>query len=235
MRAAFWNLRYVERYDVTHLVNLRRLLRHIADGGILGCMMFVPSTGWNVARCCGRPLRSSAQPWGIEMSRVSMSLSDLSCLDTGNRIMRTVIKLARHRQRFNVPWAIENQEKSLCWMTSQFQELSKMRNVYKMTSDFCALGTKWRKRTTVLAGHVDSADVWALDTMRCRGRKRCSFTGDEHVQLVGYDSSHQCSRTHRSRIFPMKLASRLANLLLGPTLTGRMQRTCCDVGMQRER
>ena len=33
----------------------------------------------------------------------------------------------------------------------------------------------------------------------------------------------------------MKLASRLANLLLGPTLTARMQRTCHDLGMQRER
>ena len=123
-----------------------------------------------------------------------------------------------------------------CWTTSQLQELSKMRNVYKMTFDFCAsFGTKWRKRTTVLAGHVDSADVWALDTMRCRGHKRCSFTGEKHVQLVGYDSSHQCSRTHRSRMHLVKLASRLANLLLAPTLTARVQRTCYDLGMQRER
>ena len=29
-----------------------------------------------------------------------------------------------------------------------------MRNVYKITFDFCAFGTKWRKRTTVLAGHM---------------------------------------------------------------------------------
>ena len=110
-----------------------------------------------------------------------------------------------------------------------------MRNVYKMTFDFCAFDTKWRKRTTVLASHVDSADVWALDTMRCRGHKRWSFTSEKHMQLVGCDPSHQCSRTHRSRIYPMKLASRLANLLFGPTLTTRMQRTCCDLGMQRER
>ena len=80
--------------------------------------------------------------------------------------MRTVIKLARQCQRFHVPWAIENPENSLCWTTSQLQELSKMRNVYKMTFDFCAFGTKWRKCTTVLAGHGDSADVRALDTMR---------------------------------------------------------------------
>ena len=39
----------------------------------------------------------------------------------------------------------------------------------KMTFGFCAFGTKWVKRTAVLAGHVDFADVWALDTMRFVG------------------------------------------------------------------
>ena len=92
VRAAFWNPQYGERYDVTHPANLRRLLRDIAGGGILGCVMSVPSTGWSVARSCRRPLRSSAQPWRIDKSRVSMLPSDLACFDTGNRIMRAVIK-----------------------------------------------------------------------------------------------------------------------------------------------
>ena len=200
---------------MTHLVNFRHLLKDIANGEILSCMMSVPSTS--------------------EKSRTSLSFSDLACIDTGNRIMRTVINLARQCHRFNVLWAIENPENSLCWMTSQLQELSTMRNVYKMTFDFCAFGTKWRKRTTVLAGHVDSADMWALHTMRFLGRERCSFTGDKHMHLVGYNTLHQCPRTHTSKIYPMKLASRLANLLLGATLTARMQSTCYGLGMQRER
>ena len=166
--------------------------------------MSVPSTSWNVARCC-RPLRSSAQPWGLEKSRVSMSSSDFACRDTGKRIMRAVINLARHCHRFKV-------RKSYCWMTSQLEELSKRRNVYKITFDFCTIGTKWR---TVLAGHVDSADAWALNTLRCHGHKRCSFADEKQMQLVGYDSSHHCSRTHRGKTYPTKLAGRLANLLLG--------------------
>ena len=120
-------------------------------------------------------------------------------------------------------------------MTSQLEEISKMRNVYKMTFGFCAFGTRLRKRTKVLAGHVDSADACALDTMRCHGHKRCNFTDEKHKQLVGYDSSHQCSRTHTGKTFPTKLAGRLANLLLGPTLTARMKRTFFEFGMQRER
>ena len=160
VRAAFWNLKFGEQHDVTHL------LRDIADGEVLGCMMSVPSAGWNVARHSSQPFRTSAQPWGIEESRVSMSPSDMACLDTRNRIMRTVIKLARKCERFHVPWAIENPAKSLCWTTSKLQERSNRRNVFKMTFDFCAFGTKWRKRTTVLAGHVDSADVWSVDQIR---------------------------------------------------------------------
>ena len=38
VRASFWNLRYGERYDVTHPVNLRRLLRDIANGEVLSGM-----------------------------------------------------------------------------------------------------------------------------------------------------------------------------------------------------
>ena len=90
--------------------------------------------------------------------------SDLACLDTGNRIMRAVIKLARPCHRHNVPWAIENPDTSFCWMTSLLEELSNVRNVHEMTFDFCAFGIKWGNNATVLAGHVDSADVWALNT-----------------------------------------------------------------------
>ena len=94
MRVAFWNLKFDKQYDVTHPVNLRRVLRDIADGEVLDCMMSVSFVGWNVALDCSRPFRSSAQSWRIEKSRVSMSSSDLTCLDTGNRIIRIVIKLA---------------------------------------------------------------------------------------------------------------------------------------------
>ena len=58
---------------MTHPANLRRWLRDIADGGILGCMMSVPSTGWNLTRGCSRPLRSSGQPWGIDQIGTTMS------------------------------------------------------------------------------------------------------------------------------------------------------------------
>ena len=164
--------------------------------------MSVPSAGWNVARDCNRPFRSSAQPWGIEKSRVFMSPSDLACLNTGNRIMRTVIKLARQCQRFHVPWAIENPEKSLCWTTIQLQELSEMHNVYQMTFDFCAFGTKWRNVQLFWPATWTRLTCRLLTPCAVVGANDAVFTGDKLVQLVGYDSSHQCSRTHKSRNLP---------------------------------
>ena len=114
----------------------------------------------------------------------------------GNCIMPSVFRFARQCQRSNVPWAIEKFEKYLCWMTSQLQELSMMRNVYNMTFDFCAFGAKWAKTYNSSGRSREFADVWALDTTRCHGHKRCSFIGEKHMQ--------QCSRTHRSRTFPVR-------------------------------
>ena len=175
-------------------------------------MMSVPSMGWNAARDNDHPLRSHFQLWGIERSRAFLCPSDLACLDTGNRIMRPAMKLARQCHRFKIPWAIAHPHKSCCWSTPQLTQLANMRNVHEITFDF---GTKWRKPTTVLAGHVDSADVYSLNKMRCHGRTRCTFTNEKHMQLVGYDYSHQCSRANRAKTFPTKLPSILAHLLFG--------------------
>ena len=235
VRASSWNLTYGTQFDITHPVNLRRLLRDSADGDILGCMMSVPSMGWNAARDNGHPLRSHFQPWGIERSRAFLCPSDLACLDTGNRIMRAAIKLARQCHRFKIPWTSTHPHNSCCWSTPQLTQLANMRNVHEITFDFCAFGIKWRKRTTVLAGHVDSADVYSLNKMRCHGRTRCTFTDEKHMQLVVYDYSYQCSRANRAKTYRTKLAAGLAYLVLGPTLTARMQRTRYDLGMQRDR
>ena len=58
----------------------------------------------------------------------------------------------------------------------------------------------WRKRTTVLAGHVDSADVWALDTMRCHGHKRCSFTVKKHATRWLRVSSSMLTYTQKQNL-----------------------------------
>ena len=70
------------------------------------------------AVCCGRPLRSSAQPWGSEKSRVSMSFSDLACLETGNRIMRTVIKLARPTHGLSTSCAVSDANDAVLLVTN---------------------------------------------------------------------------------------------------------------------
>ena len=78
-----------------------------------------------------------------------------------------------------------------------------------------------------------SVSAWAFGTTRCHGQGRCTFTKEKHRQIVGFDRVHRCSRPRMPQTCPTK--RRLANLLWEPTLTARMQRTCYDLGMQRER
>ena len=62
-----------------------------------------------------------------------------------------------------------------------------MRNVHKMTFDFCAFGNKWRTRTTVLAGHVDSADVWVS--------AQCAVMGTSDAPLLKRDTCNSSVMT----------------------------------------
>ena len=103
VRAIFENLKYGDEYDVAHPVTLWRLRRGIADGGILACMITVPSTSWSVARCHRRPLRSRDHPCGLIDSKVPLSPSDLTCLKEGNRATRAAVMLPQQCQGFNVP------------------------------------------------------------------------------------------------------------------------------------
>ena len=47
--------------------------------------------------------------------------------------------------------------------------------------DFCAYKTPWRKRTRLLSGHVDPADLSRLTQRVCQGRKGfCSLQQQNH-------------------------------------------------------
>ena len=84
-----------------------------------------------------------------------------------------------------------------------------MRNVYKMTFDFCAFGTNCENvQQFWLATY--SSDVWALHTMRCHGHKRCSFTGEKaratrwirlFSSMVTYTQKHNVSGQTRESAF----------------------------------
>ena len=96
--------------------------------------------------------------------------------------------------------------------------------------------TRWSSTSVLLIPNDENArriwsDTWTRSTCglstqtRCRGRQWYLFTYEKHTQLVDYDSSHQHSRKHRHKTYPTRLTSRLANLLLGPTLAVQMKRT----------
>lgn len=86
-----------------------------------------------------------------------------------------------------MPWILGNPFTSICWQTPEARALRAMDNVELVVVDFCAFGTCWRKRTGLLIGNCDSADVESLRRCKCSCVGICSYTGKSHVQLTGSD------------------------------------------------
>ena len=92
-------------------------------------------------------------------------------------------------------------------------ELLQHPRVVFVRGDQCLFGTRWRKRTGFLCGHLDSCD---LDKLRCKCSSRggrCDRTGARHQHLIGADGTGG-TWTSRAQNYPPALAKHLASLLL---------------------
>ena len=79
--------------------------------------------------------------------------------------------------------------------------------------DFCAYKTPWRKRTRLLSGHVDPADLSRLTQRVCQGRKGfCSLQQQNHFALTGKGPGNR-PWTLIAQPYPPGLCVDLAHLL----------------------
>ena len=88
-------------------------------------------------------------------------------VSVGNRLMRVTARLARAALQLHVPGSVESPSSSRLWHAPPFVRLGADDRVISVTFDFCAFGTRWRKRTRVL--------FWCLNlqalNVRCCSRK----------------------------------------------------------------
>ena len=142
------------------------------------------------------------------------------------QVLGAVIKLARQFQLFNVPWAIENPEKSL---VDDITIAVALTDAQCVQNDVRLLCFWYQMAKTYNCSGQPRGLGWT-----CGHSTPCAVVGTNGAVLLVRNTCNSLDttplttarRTHRSKIYPMKLASRLAYLLLGPTLTARMQRTC---------
>ena len=208
---------------MTREKNLRYLSTCLRDGTLLGIMLAPICASWSQARHRTNVIRSYEHPWVLpEHLRVKpFSDNDVKALNIGNATMAAAFRLAKVAHRSGTPWILENPFTSICWQTEEARSLKRSEGVFFVVVDFCAFGTNWRKRTGLLMGNVDVADVESLARCKCGGIGRCQYTGRAHIQLTGSDPTG-IPWTKRAEPYPTRLATRMANMLLHKALTQRM-------------
>ena len=187
-----------------------------ARSGQCVAMMLQPlCASWSQARHRTHVICSSAFPWGLpqRLWQKPWSDNDHRALETGNATMKSALELAKICQRYGVPFALENPATSIVWQTPEVKWLLAQPGVEMIIVDFCCCGTPWRKRTAVVFGNCDSADLLSLSRCKCSGVGTCSFSGKKHIQLTGSDN-HGVPWTTRAEPYPQGFASMLAHILL---------------------
>ena len=196
---------------------LRRLLK---SGRVRGVCFATPCTSFSLARNRTNDIRSRDHPWGNPRPRHPISEHDRESLRIGNKLMRLTIRLIHLCDECKIPWCFENPATSRCFLTREWQRILSWPSVHEVVMDQCSCGTKWKKPTRLIFGHVDAQDVSVFDNSRCNGQGVCIYTKCPHIQLTG-SSPSGVPWTRIAQEYPRKLCDRIARILSNPSRSRR--------------
>ena len=207
--ARSWELEHGPQFDLTRASVQRQIRSDARRGKICGAMLGPPCTSFSVARDRTRVIRDRDHPWG----RSDVPPADLERLRIGNECMRAALNLIRCFQSCKIPWVLEHPATSKAWYLPEIRKLQSDVDVHLLVTDFCQWGTRWRKRTRLLCGHLSPAARESL-VRTCTGRGRCSRTGKPHIQLTGSGPGN-IPWTRIAQPYPDGLCHQLGQILVG--------------------
>ena len=127
------------------------------------------------------------------------------------RCLDTCCFLARQLHVAPKPWIIASSSSSNIWSCPSVLQLFTLSNTCAMTTDLCGYGDKWRKRTGLLMGWIDSRDRhrfakhclknkrWQIVPSRMKSIFRVarppSVRRTPHCRRFAFRALHQCART----------------------------------------
>ena len=76
-----------------------------------------------------------------------------------SRFLDTCCFLARQLHIARKPWINESSSRSHTWSCPSVLQLATLPNTWAITTDLCGHGDKWRKRTRLPTGWIDSRDL----------------------------------------------------------------------------
>ena len=186
-----WDIRHGHMHDLTDKTVVRRLIRDIRKGRVLGVMMAPVCTSFSRARDRTKVIRSLRFPWGIPQR--FLNEKEAASIKLGNACFRTCIQLIHELNLHSLPWILENPWMSRCWQLPPIRRLLQQHSAFLCRGDFCQWGTKRRKPTGFLFNHLD--DSYRLHRP-CQGHPPgvCSRTGRRHWLLTGSGPGNQDCR-----------------------------------------
>lgn len=155
------------------------------------------------------PLRTSEFPLGVP----DLSEERQARVQIGNKCAAACAFLCRIFLKCGIPFIVENPGLSFLWLLPEFQKLLAHPDVVLVQADQCLFGTRWRKRTGFLCGHIDRCDLEKLQCKCASKGGRCDRTGKRHQHLIGSDGTGG-SWTSRAQNYPPALAKILSSILL---------------------
>ena len=177
-QARVWEKCHGEHGDLTRPRVLRRLLADIRERRCLGVMLAPPCSSFSIAKARSAPIRSLTRPWGS--ARAETSPQDWTKLQSGNACLRAVLKIISACNDTGTPWILESPHSSYMFKVPELVRISQRDPVSTVVCDFCQFGTRWRKRTRLLIGHLHPDELTRLQKL-VAGVPACAVETAGHI------------------------------------------------------
>ena len=204
-------------FDLAH-PGVRQILYEWFDTGrVAAVWLGTPCCSWSLARrgkpgVRGGPLRTvGALIWG-HPDALERPV-DAAKIKLGNDTMKATAFLIRQCIAREIPCVLENPGGSRLFRAPPIRRCMRSSSCVVCVTDYCQHGTRWRKRTKLVAWNC--ATPPAALSEKCTGRRGMCSRGKKHVILQG--SRGKRMRTARACPYPWAFAHVCAAFLLEST------------------
>ena len=202
----------VGRYNLNfESADLRSLRSDARTGRVLGAVLCSSCASWTDCRASETNPRWS-NGWGQKPL--------LPHIRSGNQQFKRVITFIRDLQKLEISWISTHPLSSHVWRTSSVCLLEQPHRSLSITCDQCALGTPWKLRSKLIAGHCDHHDILSLAECSCEEHHVCAYSRRPHIQLHGSDLNGR-HFTARCKVLPHRLCSKLCNIIISREIGNR--------------
>ena len=202
-----WDILHGDGLDLTQSVVQYKIREDVCRGLVLGCMFAPPSSSFSHDRAS--EFRTDEFPWGLPQT----PSPEQERVQAGNACFKAVFQIIKWLDAYRIPWIIEQPFLSKAWCLPQMKGLEQAAHTRCAVTDFCQFGSRWQRRTKLLAGNLAEDDLARCERL-CHGPTGvCSRTSKRHFRLVG-SSGRGTPWAQLAQSYPSAFCHHLAYSLL---------------------